>query len=263
MLFRSVDLGADLLEVHVLGPDGQELAKGERGKDGLVARLAAAPEDGTYVVQVRGGIDTEADYELNVQLLPPCRERDDRFEDNDQAVAGNPLDAQLMSQPLAPLQLCPGDDDWYAVQLKEGESLFVDLQAPVDELPDAAALAGQLTVEVWDDQGTRWGEAIGGPVQGGAIVRTAVVLAPPPGTYRVRVTGGGVAAPTFPLPEVPQTPPGPSMTRRVSVKPSPSRSASRRNGADGHGPWTKGSSVAGPICSPAMRARSASVSWAR
>jgi Ca-activated chloride channel family protein len=205
----KVDIGVDQLEVQVLGPDAQVVAKARRGKDGMVGRLAAAPADGTYVVQVRGGLDTEADYELAVQVLPACRERDDPYEDNDQAVAGNPLTEQLMSQPLAPLQLCPGDDDWFAVQLKEGESLFVDLQAQVEDLPDAQDLAGALTLEVWDDQGTRWGEAVGGPVQGGAIVRTAVVLAPPPGTYRVRVTGGGVAAPTFPLPEVPQTPPGP------------------------------------------------------
>ncbi len=200
----KVDIGTDKIELEVLDPSGNVVAHGRPGKDGLTARLAYAQEAGAYVVQVRGGIDTEADYDLGVEVLPPCRERDDRYEDNDQALQANPLDASMIEKPLDQLQLCPGDDDWYAVDLQAGESLFVDLQAAVEELPDVQDLAGALTVEVYDERGVQWGKAVGGPVsQGGAVVRTTAVLAPPPGKYRVRVTGGGVAGPTFPLPPLP------------------------------------------------------------
>jgi Ca-activated chloride channel family protein len=200
----KVDIGSDKVELEVLDPTGKVVAQGRSGKDGMTARMAYAAEAGAYVVQVRGGLDTEADYDLALEVLPPCRERDDRYEDNDQAVQANPLDASMIEKPLDQLQLCPADDDWYAVELKEGESLFVDLQAQVEDLPDVQDLAGSLTVEVYDERGVNWGKAVGGPVsQGGAVVRTVAVLAPPPGKYRVRVTGGGVAAPEFPLPMLP------------------------------------------------------------
>ena len=137
---------------------------------------------------------------------------------------------ESLQAPLENLQLCPGDDDWYAVELKAGESLFVDLVADVKDLPDAQDLAGALTVEVWDDKGQIWGQAIGSP-GGETVSRTAAVLAPPPGTYRVRVTGGGVAAPHFPLPTLPpgsvqmgaapQPPPGPSMPQPPGIRAVP------------------------------------------
>lgn len=200
----KVDVGSEKVELDVLDPAGRVVATGRTGKDGMTARLAYAADAGAYVVQVRGGLDTEADYELAMEVLPPCRERDDRYEENDQAVQANPLDASMIEKPLDQLQLCPADDDWYAVDLKEGESLFVDLQAQVEDLPDVQDLAGSLTVEVYDERGVNWGKAVGGPVsQGGAVVRTVAVLAPPAGKYRVRVTGGGVAGPQFPLPTLP------------------------------------------------------------
>lgn len=201
----KIDAGADHVELDILDPEGRVVASGRKAKEGYAVRMPFAVGMGTYVVRVRGSLDTEADYELALEVLPPCRDRDDRFEDNDQAVQANPLSAELLQSPLDPLQLCPGDDDWFAVELKAGESLFVDLSAAVEDLPDAADLAGAVTVEVYDDKGIVWGRAIGGPVAGsGSVMRTAAVLAPPPGTYRVRVTGGGVAAPVFPLPVLPE-----------------------------------------------------------
>ncbi len=235
----KVDTGADAVSLTILGPDGQPLAVSRKSQDGQAVRLARALVAGRYVLQVRGGLDTEADYEAEVAVLPPCQLRDDAYEDNDQAVQANPLSAESLQAPLEGLQLCPGDDDWYAVELKAGESLFVDLQADVKEFPDAQDLAGALTVEVWDDKGQIWGQAIGSP-SGETVSRTAAVLAPPPGTYRVRVTGGGVAAPHFPLPALPpgsiqvgqaaQPPPGPSQPqppgiRAVPMPPQPGQPA--------------------------------------
>ncbi|MSP91521.1 MAG: VWA domain-containing protein [Myxococcales bacterium] len=220
----KVEAGSDRVELAILAPDGSEVAHGRVGKEGLLARLPAARAAGTYVVRLRGAIDTEADYELAVQVLPPCSQRDDPFEDNDQAVQANPLATEGLSGPLDGLQLCPGDDDWYAVELKAGESLFLDLAANLEAAPDAADLAGHLTVEVWDSHGTLWSQAVGSAAAAEAgIARTAVVLAPPPGTYRVRVTGGAVAAPTFPLPELP--PGSLAQTPRATTVPAPDPTA--------------------------------------
>ncbi len=194
----KVDLGSSEVTLDILDPSGAVLSKGAAAKEGMAARLAYAP-GGEVLVRLVGAADTEADYQLQLEILPPCAERDDPFEDNDQALQANPLDSEMLSKPLEGLQLCPGDDDWYAVDLKEGESLFVDLSASVEGLPDAADLAGQLTVEVFDEKGQVWGQAVGGAIKtGGSVARTVAVLAPPPGRYRVRVTGGGVQAPDFP-----------------------------------------------------------------
>jgi Ca-activated chloride channel family protein len=213
----KVEVGGKDIELDVLGPDGAVLASGRQVQDALVGRLAAAPTAGTYVVRLRGAIDTEADYELQVQVTPPCRERDDGMEPNDQAAEAKALDPAQLSQPIEPIQLCPGDDDWMAVDLKAGESLFLDLTANVEQLPDAQDLAGQLTVEVWDDKGTLWGRAVGPSATGQQTLgRTLAVLAPPPGTYRVRVTGGGVAPPEFPLPVPPALAATPAFDERVT-----------------------------------------------
>ncbi|MFZ4577505.1 MAG: VWA domain-containing protein [Myxococcota bacterium] len=200
----TVDMGANQVDITVLDPSGQVVARARQGKEGMVARLASAVTAGAYVVQIQGGLDTEADYELALEILPPCSERDDVYEDNDQAVQANPLTPENFSAPMQGLYLCPGDDDWYQVELKQGESLFVDLTSQVEDLPDAQDLAGSLTVEVYDEHGELWGQAIGSAVSGGGeVARTTAVLAPPPGKYRVRVTGGGVAKPTWPLPTLP------------------------------------------------------------
>ena len=213
----KIDAGADAVVLNILGPDGVVLATGRKAEEGQAVRLARALVAGRYVVQVHGGLDTEADYEAQIAVLPPCQLRDDPWEDNDQAVQANPLAPESLQAPLQNLQLCPGDDDWFAVELRAGESLFVDLTADVKELPDAADLAGALTVEVWDEKGQLWSQAIGGPSGGESVSRTAVVLAPPAGTYRLRVTGGGVAPPHFPLPPLP---PG-AIVSAPTVQPTP------------------------------------------
>jgi len=226
----KVDIGDEHIELTLLDPQGREMARAKKGKDGLVARLAMAPVTGSYVVQMRGGLDTEADYELGVEILPPCRERDDAFEDNDQALQANPLESQDLAQPMDKLQLCPADDDWFAVDLQQGESLFVDLQAALEDLPDAQDLAGALTVEVYDERGVQWGKAIGAPVSGGAaLTRTVAVLAPPAGKYRVRVTGGGVDDPRFPLEPLPQG----AVQRAPAPAPDPGAAAGAAGAAGG------------------------------
>ena len=199
------DVGTEVFELDILSPDGLVMTRAVQAKEGWLARMPMALQTGNHFIRVRGGIDTEADYQLSVQVLPPCQERDDPFEDNDQALQANPMGAEVLGGGLGGLQLCPGDDDWYRIEVAAGESLFIDLAAKLAETPDVAPLAGALTVTVYDDKGTVWGLARGGPVAQGAegLHRTVAVLMPPPGIYRVRVSGGGVAGPQWPLPPLP------------------------------------------------------------
>ena len=219
----KVDHGADQFNLDIVSSTDVLLSHGAKGKEATVARLATQ-QGGDVFVRLVGSQDTEADYQVMLEVLPPCSERDDNFEDNDQAAQANPLDREMTQKPLDSLQLCPGDDDWYAVQLQAGESLFVDLGASVENTPDAAELAGALTVEVWDDKGQLWGRGEGGPVTGtGSVVRTVAVLAPPPGHYRVRVTGGGVEVPKFPpegLPTLPLIPEPPAQQQPQQPQPA-------------------------------------------
>jgi hypothetical protein len=217
----SFDVGAETFLLDILDPAGEVVATGVKAGEQYVARLAFAAVDGRYVVRVRGGIDTEADYQLALELLPPCVQRDDAFENNDQPLTANPLPPDQLGQPLQNLHLCPGDDDWYSVPLAEGESLFVDLQASVEGAPDAAPLAGALTVTVYDEAGEVWAVAHGNALEPDAkgTTRTAVVLAPPPGTYRVRVTGGGVTEPIFPLGPLPES----ATVEDIEVGPPPTQ----------------------------------------
>lgn len=224
----KVDLGSSDVTLDILDAAGAVLSKGAAAKEGKAARLAYA-QGGDVLVRLVGGSDTEADYALQLEILPPCSERDDPFEDNDQALQANPLDSDMLSKPIEGLQLCPGDDDWYAVDLKEGESLFVDLSASIEGLPDAADLAGQLTVEVFDERGQVWGQAVGGAISsGGSVARTVAVLAPPPGRYRVRVTGGGVQGPEFPSSGLPNLP--------ATITPAPSTPGGQQPGQTGGPP---------------------------
>ena len=205
MAKAKFDVGAEVFELDILSPSGRVMTHAVKGKEEWLARMPMAQETGSHLIRVRGGIDTEADYQLAVQVMPPCVERDDPFEHNDQALQANPMGPAMLGGTMSGLQLCPGDDDWYRVEIGAGESLVVDLSAKLDKTPDVAPLAGALTVTVYDEQGTVWGLARGGPVAQGAeaLQRMAAVLMPPPGVYRVRVSGGGVAAPAWPLPPLP------------------------------------------------------------
>jgi len=185
------EMGAETFELRIEAPDGRVVARGRQVKEGFAARLASAPSEGLYVIHVLGGLDTEADYQLAAAVLPPCRERDDKYEPNDSADTAKDLTTDLVNGPIQPLHLCPSNDDFFAVKLKDGESLLVDLSAQVEDLPDAQDLAGALTLTVLDASGAVKALATGGAVTSGQQVnRTTAVLSPPPGVYRLRVTGG-------------------------------------------------------------------------
>lgn len=130
VLFLHAEGDLDL-ELH--GPNGQVLASASSASDNELISLIA-PADGRYVLRifmVRDlGPNPGNGYSLDLSL--GCGE--DRFEPNDSEAA-----ARLLSPPVSEpqLSLCPGNDDFYAVQLTAGQTVqitarFLDDEGDID-----------------------------------------------------------------------------------------------------------------------------------
>ena len=140
----------------------------QQGK--TVTALAYSQPAGTVYVRVTGSQDVEAVYSLQLEVIPICSEREDSHEENDEINT-----AQL----LAPgdhegLQLCPNDPDLYLVEVQDGESIAVHLQAE--------PLMGKPSVTISDGSGKPLSP--GFQLKGGLL---AIALDPGPGQYAVRV----------------------------------------------------------------------------
>jgi len=180
-----------VLSLEVVGPDGEVLHPG-RAADGAASTsfdLSATPaKTGTYYLRVDNLELDETSYGIDLKVRPACSAVEDRFEDNDA-----PGQAMLLTPgPLDALKLCPDDDDWYAVDLAEGESLFLyaqESQGTGDEDQDEAAeddgpKAPPFHTEIHGVDGALLSK--GAPTGKG---RVTTLLTPGPGRYLVRVAG--------------------------------------------------------------------------
>jgi len=171
-----------------------ESPSGEVVGTGPTLKHTVAPnEAGKWLVAVKNIELDEVSYGLEVKVRPRCDKTEDRFEDNDSSAQAKLLTPGALSD----LKLCPTDEDWYAVDLAEGESLFLFAQAAPD--PDKKAApkpapnqAGQpepppepppFALEIRDTSGKVLNSA--GP-SGDALVAT--LLTPGAGRYDIRVS---------------------------------------------------------------------------
>jgi len=92
-------------------------------------------QDGSYLLRTRTD-DSQATYSLitTVSRGTPCD--DDAFEPNDTAVAALPIAAGV----YGPLQICPGDEDWFVMERTPGQHLEVGIEFP--------ALQGDLDLDL-------------------------------------------------------------------------------------------------------------------
>lgn len=162
------------------GADGAE----EAPRHGFTVDVAAA---GRWRLRQENVELDEVSYGLEVVVRPACMRVEDRYEEND-VVA----DAKTLTPgPVPDLKRCPGDEDWYALTLAEGESLFLYAQpegkpeeAEKDEREEGAPPPPPppFSVEVLDESGAV--RARGAPIERSQV---STLLMPGAGRYFVRV----------------------------------------------------------------------------
>lgn len=206
----TVPEGAGQLTMSLLAP-GATTALGT----GKTLALTIGPgQGGRYLVHIANIDFDEVSYGLLAKVRPPCEKTEDRFEDNDDRAAAK----NVTPGPVPDLKSCPADDDWYAIDLAEGESLFLYVepaQKPDDEGsstpkpttppdPTAPAAPPPLEVELSAADGTSLGQ--GAPA---GQSRISTLLTPGAGRYFFRVRGTPPAANAPPNDPTSPTPPEP------------------------------------------------------
>jgi len=139
-------------------PDPGSKAVGQPASERKV--FLTAKDKGTYRIRAFERDQEEHPYSLSVEVLPDCKRLQDPFEVNDQQAqareieAVRPEQAQVQAQQgqarqgpgPAAIRICPADNDWLWVALKEHESLLVQVAyKPV---------AGALQFDIVDEAGT-------------------------------------------------------------------------------------------------------------
>jgi hypothetical protein len=151
--------------LRVTNEAGQTLAEGKVGKapEGLVSLEAFVPDlkGGRLLFQISGKDQAEGPGKLTAELLPACPEGDDELEDNDSAEKAKPLDQEAAKQRL---RYCPGDQDWYEVEVKDGKKLGLSLATLPEgqKLTLKAYTAGDYTKTVAEGTAALKLEAKGG-----------------------------------------------------------------------------------------------------
>lgn len=139
--------------VEVLDQTGAIVAEGTP-IDQVVTARAEASAEGSYLVKVSAEDDEEHPYRLTTEVLPSCQSLEDKAEENDtqkaaatlpvrpQAVQGQP---NTTAPPTTELRVCPADADWFQFDLKQHESILLQMEYE--------SIVGELTARLVDDQG--------------------------------------------------------------------------------------------------------------
>ncbi len=183
----TVPKEAGKLGFELFAPDGERVT--EIPMSGDKVRFTVPPmREGRWVVHQTNIDLDEVSYGLEVVVKPACGKTEDTFEDNDTVAVAT----TITPGPVPDLKACPGDEDWYALVLAEGESLFLYAQPEEpkgDEKDkedkakkDDAPVVPGLEVEILDETGTV--RAKGAPT---GLSRVSTLLTPGPGRYLIRV----------------------------------------------------------------------------
>jgi hypothetical protein len=137
-----------------------------------------ADGQGMLLLKIGAADGFEFSYDLSVEAIPPCHALEDDFEENDSRATARPIDSGKHE-----LHYCPGEEDWYSIDLEIGDSLFVDLQAQEDaERERPAALIAEL-IRASD------GTVVAESQQQGPLVTLGVREVMQPGEYLLQVEG--------------------------------------------------------------------------
>jgi hypothetical protein len=139
--------------VEVLDQNGAIVA--ESSSEGeIVTTKATATLAGSYFVKIRADDDEEHPYRLTTEVLPSCESLEDPGEENDtqrsattlpirpQPVQGQP---DTTAPPTIQLRVCPADADWFQFELKQHESILLQMEYE--------SIDGELAARLVDGQG--------------------------------------------------------------------------------------------------------------
>ncbi|MEL6178232.1 MAG: pre-peptidase C-terminal domain-containing protein, partial [Myxococcota bacterium] len=119
----SFDGAAGNLDLELFAPNGDRLGTSATPNASTEeVSTFDAPVSGRYTLRVFGPLGSEASYSLDV-LTEGSTCDDDPQEDNDSREDATRLDMGTFTEQA----ICPGDDDWYAVELNAGEALTAAL----------------------------------------------------------------------------------------------------------------------------------------
>jgi len=166
------------LDLQIVDAMGNTLASSVsvvNNEEATVGMVAAA---GTYYVRVYGFLGAANDYDLSLTLIPggtTCT--DDRQEPNDSRVRARTISAGSQTGLIA----CPGDDDWFAVNLTDGQILEVNVLF--------SHAGGDIDLQVFDPNDARLGQSVSVTDNERVAVRAQMA-----GLYTIRVYGYGGAS---------------------------------------------------------------------
>ncbi|MCA9543870.1 MAG: hypothetical protein KC613_05750, partial [Myxococcales bacterium] len=112
---------------------------------------------GVWHVRVEGPGRAEVKYGVEVEIVPPCPV-DDKLEENDSLEA-----AKEVKEPQKGLKACPGDPDWYRVEVPKTEAMQATIAYDVKRAPLRAALYDQHGTLVVEGRESAGGIGLGIP----------------------------------------------------------------------------------------------------
>jgi len=103
--------------------------------------MVTTKQDGTVFVHVlpKGAPEDGRPYKLMVQVIPPCPNGDDKFEDNDSLDTAKPL-----KKGKNMMRACPNDPDYFAVPVPKDKGQDITVTVPKGQ--------GPLNVTLYDAQ---------------------------------------------------------------------------------------------------------------
>jgi tetratricopeptide (TPR) repeat protein len=152
-------------KLELLDRSGAIVAEGNADGKSVVARLEA-PREGTYFLKIREEDEEEHPYTLTTEVLASCKSLEDGAEENDSqdAAAELPVRPQAAgpdgqaAPPTTQLRVCPADPDWFRFDLRQHESVLLQVQYEPVEGDLAARLVDAQGRELARSTGSRQGK---------------------------------------------------------------------------------------------------------
>ncbi|MCA9538542.1 MAG: hypothetical protein KC620_06620 [Myxococcales bacterium] len=135
-LVKYEDDEAREVTLRLYGPDEDSPIREAPLVDGkATVGVTGVPTTGTWHVQIAGPGTAEVKYGLKVEVVPPCPV-DDQLEENDGPASAH----ALQDGEQGGLKACPGDADWYKIEVPANEARQVQVAFDPERAPLEAAL---------------------------------------------------------------------------------------------------------------------------